>query len=243
MSGLQMIECHLDQTALLRFLRAQGLDDSRHGPDLGYGIHAWMKAAFGDLSPRTWRLLADRKRPVRVLGYGQAPAEALIGRLRDFGEPGVQAVCPPEGIAGKAMPRWTAGRELGFELLCCPVGRKAGQKTEKDLFLLKADHVPGDEPLVRATIYSDWARARLETDGAAQVDRLWLDGFRRVRLQRKRQAPPGERAICNLERPEAVMAGMLRIGDSHAFERLLARGVGRHRAFGYGMLLLRPPAR
>jgi CRISPR system Cascade subunit CasE len=26
-----------------------------------------------------------------------------------------------------------------------------------------------------------------------------------------------------------------------AFRALLARGVGRHRAFGFGMLLLRPP--
>lgn len=242
MSGLQMIECHLDQTALLRFLRAQGLDDPRHGPDLGYGVHAWLKAAFGDLAPRPWRLLADRKRPARMLGYGQAQAEALIGRLRDFGEPAVQAVCPSEGITGKPMPRWTPGRELGFELLCCPVGRKAGQKTEKDLFLLKADHVP-DEQLERAAVYGNWARERLETDGAAQVERLWLDGFRRVRQQRKRQVSPMERAVCHLERPEAVMAGVLRVGDPHAFEHLLARGVGRHRAFGYGMLLLKPPGR
>jgi CRISPR system Cascade subunit CasE len=242
MSRLQMIECHLDQTALLRFLRAQGLDDPRHGPDLGYGVHAWLKAAFGDLVPRPWRLLADRNRPARVLGYGAAPAEALIESLRGFGEPAVQAVCPPEGIAGKAMPHWKAGRELGFELLCCPVGRKAGQKTEKDLFLLKADHAPG-ERLDRAAIYGDWARERLEAGGAAQVERLWLGGFRRVRQQRKGQALPGERTVRHLERPEAVMAGVLRVRDPQAFERLLARGVGRHRAFGYGMLLLKPPGR
>ncbi len=240
MSKLQMIECLLDETALLRFLRAQGLDDPHHGPDLGYGIHAWLKAAFGDLAPRLWRLLADRKRPARVLGYSEVPAEAMIGRLRDFAEPSVQAVCPPEGITGKTMPRWTVGRELGFELLCCPVGRKAGQTTEKDLFLLKADHAHG-ERLDRAAIYCDWARGRLETDGAAQIERLWLNGFRRVRQQRKRQASPGERTVHHLERPEAVMAGVLRVSDPGAFERLLTRGVGRHRAFGYGMLLLKPP--
>lgn len=242
MNGLQMIECHLDQMALLRFLRTQGLDDPRHGPDLGYGIHAWLKAAFGDLAPRPWRLLADRKRPARVLGYGEAPAKALIGWLREFGEPAVQAVCPAEGITGKTMPHWTAGRELGFELLCCPVGRKSRQKTEKDLFLLKADHASGEQ-LDRAAIYGDWVRERLDSDGAAQVERIWLDGFRQVRQQRKRQAPQGERSVCRLDRPEAVMAGVLRVGDPQAFERLLARGVGRHRAFGYGMLLLKPPGR
>ena len=240
MSGLQMIECHLDQTALLRFLCGQGLNDPRHGPDLGYGVHAWLKAAFGELAPRPWRLLCDRRRPLRVLGYGGLPAEALIERLCDFGEPMVQAVCPPEAIAGKTVPRWPSGRELGFELLCCPVGRKAGQKTEKDLFLLKADHDPGKR-LDRATIYIDWVQERLQAQGAVQVVQLWLDGFRRVGQQRKQQAPRGERKVCRLERPEAIMAGVLRIGDPHAFERLLALGVGRHRAFGYGMLLLKRP--
>jgi CRISPR system Cascade subunit CasE len=38
------------------------------------------------------------------------------------------------------------------------------------------------------------------------------------------------------------MEGTIEILDSAAFVRLLARGVGRHAAFGYGMLLLRPGA-
>lgn len=244
MSGLHMIEHHIDQTALLRFMSAQGLDDARHGPDFGYGIHAWLKTAFGNLAPRPWRLLADRKRPPRMLAYSRAPAEALVERLHAFAEPAAQAVCPPENIAGKAMPHWTADRKLGFELLCCPVGRKARQKTEKDIFLLKADHAaPEDEPLDRAGIYGDWARERLQRDGATQVERIALQGYRRVGQQRKRQAPPGQRAVARLERPEAVMSGVLRVGDPQAFERLLARGVGRHCAFGYGMLLLKPPER
>jgi CRISPR system Cascade subunit CasE len=32
------------------------------------------------------------------------------------------------------------------------------------------------------------------------------------------------------------------VADPAAFAQLLARGVGRHRAFGLGMLLLRPSA-
>ena len=39
------------------------------------------------------------------------------------------------------------------------------------------------------------------------------------------------------------MRGILTITDPIAFAELLKRGVGRHRAYGYGMLLLRPPAR
>ena len=40
--------------------------------------------------------------------------------------------------------------------------------------------------------------------------------------------------------PDATLQGTLAVVDSGAFQALLARGVGRHRAFGFGMLLLRP---
>lgn len=243
MSGLHMIECLLDQTALLRFLRAQGLDDPRRGPDFSYGVHAWLKAAFAELAPHPWRLLADRKRPPRILAYSRVPEQDLVNHLITFADPTAQAVCRPDDIAGKPMPRWTAGRELGFEMICCPVGRKSRQKTEKDVFLLKADHAQPDERCDRATVYVEWARARLEATNAVEVGRIGLLGFRRVHQLRKRQAAPGQRATSHLERPEALIGGSLRIVDPEAFERLLARGVGRHRAFGYGMLLLKPPAR
>ncbi len=36
------------------------------------------------------------------------------------------------------------------------------------------------------------------------------------------------------------MTGTLAVDDPVAFRRLLGRGVGRHVAFGYGMLLLKP---
>ena len=42
------------------------------------------------------------------------------------------------------------------------------------------------------------------------------------------------------EGPDALMRGTLEITDGSAFTKLLAGGIGRHRAYGYGMLLLRP---
>jgi CRISPR system Cascade subunit CasE len=34
------------------------------------------------------------------------------------------------------------------------------------------------------------------------------------------------------------MAGVVTVTDAEAFERLLAHGVGRHAAFGYGMMMV-----
>jgi CRISPR system Cascade subunit CasE len=39
------------------------------------------------------------------------------------------------------------------------------------------------------------------------------------------------------------VVGALEVRNSEAFANLLARGVGRHVAFGFGMLLMRPLGR
>ena len=57
--------------------------------------------------------------------------------------------------------------------------------------------------------------------------------FRRTRALRKRHARYSEG-------PDVVMRGVLTVTDPDAFSNLLAHGIGRHRAYGYGMLLLRP---
>jgi CRISPR system Cascade subunit CasE len=48
------------------------------------------------------------------------------------------------------------------------------------------------------------------------------------------------RKLHAIEGPDVTFAGTLLVADSAAFAALLARGVGRHTTFGYGMLLLKP---
>ena len=53
-----------------------------------------------------------------------------------------------------------------------------------------------------------------------------------------------ENQIANTPRtivgPDVVLKGRLQVDDSDAFTQLLRRGIGRHRAFGFGMVLLKP---
>ncbi len=60
----------------------------------------------------------------------------------------------------------------------------------------------------------------------------------------RRSAPQAEGARLKhtVQGPDAVFTGLLQVRDSAAFAALLARGIGRHRAFGFGMLLLKPAA-
>ena len=45
---------------------------------------------------------------------------------------------------------------------------------------------------------------------------------------------------CHSVGPDATLQGALRVTGGNAFANLLARGIGRHQSYGYGMLLLRP---
>lgn len=233
-----MVELQLDLPALLRFLRGQGLDRWASDDDLGYGLHAWLATAFGDMAPRPWRLFHGRGRPVRVLGYAPHEAADLERRLHEFADPAVVAVCLQGGIASRPMPGWREGRRLAFEVQVCPVGRKSRSGVEKDVFLIRADHESG--PLDRESIYRDWIRDQLERDDAVTVDAVRLAGFRLVRVTRRLQGSPGGRKGKVLIRPRALFRGVLTVRDPVAFDGILARGIGRHRAFGYGMILLRP---
>lgn len=237
-----MAELKIDIPALLRFIHQQGHETGRHDEDLGYGVHAWLAAAFGQKTIKPWRLLHDKRRPPRILGYTHEDAKALQRRLNEFAEPSVYAVCPnPDlGIATRRMPKWDSGRRLGFEVQCCPVGRKSGSGIEKDIFLIHADAADGTELLNREAVYCEWIRERLERNDACSVTKVSLAGFRLVSQSRQTQTDRGSRQKRRLIRPLALIHGELIVNNVDSFEALLAHGIGRHLSFGYGMLLLRP---
>ena len=140
---------------------------------------------------------------------------------------------------------WTAGQRLGFDLLARPVRRLNAplegfaKGAEIDVFLAHIlHHYPGSaqdsHEHSREAIYLDWLAERLA--GCATLERAAtrLTGFRRRRVARGGAGPEG---------PEATFHGTFEIQDPTQFAAMLARGVGRHRAYGYGMVLLRAPNR
>jgi CRISPR system Cascade subunit CasE len=58
-----------------------------------------------------------------------------------------------------------------------------------------------------------------------------MSSFSRSRVARTGNSPEG---------PDAILRGELVIRDPAEFAKVLAKGVGRHKAYGCGMLLLRP---
>lgn len=235
-----MIDLPLDAARLMRFAHRQGHGQSA-GEDFGYAAHAWLAATLGDQAPKPFRLLENRQ-GLRMLGYAGQPIEALTEHARIFAEPDALSVCAWADAAGKAMPdRWQPGRRLGFELRACPVSRA---ERERDVYLVAVSRADaaGTQPPSRPQVYAEWLGRQLTREGAARVAPNGIDliGFQRVRSQRLDHGSGGSRHR-SIERPDALFAGELTIDDPDVFGRLLTRGIGRHRAFGFGMLLLRPP--
>jgi CRISPR system Cascade subunit CasE len=240
-----MIDLPLDGAALTRFAWRRGHAGSRNSSDddFGYAAHAWLAAALGEQTPRPFRLMEGRA-GLRLLGYAAANAASLAQHARDFALPDTLAVCDWSAAASKEMPAtWSVGRRLGFEVRACPIIR--GER-ERDAYLVEVDQAKaaGRQPASRTQVYARWLQGQLERDGAAQAvaETLNLIGFRRVRALRQSHSGQGQRHQ-SVERPDALMTGQLLVSEPDAFVRLLARGIGRHRAFGFGMLLLRPPGR
>jgi CRISPR system Cascade subunit CasE len=243
MNQLYMLELKFDVASLYRFLHTQGLPDGEDDAALSYGIHAWLSTAFGELAPVPWRLLMDKHRPPRILGYTHHAADSFQQRLTDFAEPGVFQVCPEPQvmIASRVMPTWQVKRKIGFQTLVCPIGRKSRSGVEKDLFLIHADAQDSNTQLDREKIYCEWVKQKFN-DFSVTVDKIRLSGFRLVKQKRKTQATTKNRAFHRIIRPSALLEGVITIKDPAKFNLFLKRGIGRHRSFGFGMILLRPPS-
>jgi CRISPR system Cascade subunit CasE len=226
---IHMLELRLDAPALIRFAQEHDVNRNRD-EDLGYATHAWLKALFQELSPKPFRLIMGRN--PRLLGYSPMPGETLLEQAQTFSNPLALGVTQINDLRhAKAMPQeWRTGRRLGFEVMTCPTSRKNGH--EKDFYHHRMERLmEGETAPSREQVYRDWLADQFGE--AALLEQTKLDQFSFVSHYRRGMKK-------KLDRPQALLKGVLNVTDSTAFNRLLARGAGRHRAFGYGMLLLKP---
>lgn len=252
--SLHLVRIGIDPQALAIFAAERRLSDD----DAGYALHAALAARFGEAAPRPFRYLPDHARGPHLLGYhGDAaaltdasalpPADALLADL--FTAPQVQA-----------MPEvWREGVRYGFDMRVRPVVRfgktvRAARAERADAWQRQAGEIDayvracervaaeGGDPgsVDREAVYTQWLAKRLE--GAATLEQATLRAFHRSRTRRSTHDTRGARTR-SVEGPDAVMTGTLTVSDPQGFARLLASGVGRHAAFGYGMMLLSPPGR
>ena len=228
------------EVVLREFRRWMGI---KRLQDTDHAMHSLLTESFGELAPRPFRLIMPRGQSRGVLyGYARVEDNALREATGAYADPSQVRILPPDRIASKPMPSvWQAGKRLGFETRIRPIVRRSRNADchagkECDAFVLEATrYTQGEMPRSREAAYADWLSGQFERRGGAQLDdgQTRLMSFQRTRAVRQRHAR-------HSEGPDALMRGILTITDPDAFSNLLAHGIGRHRAYGYGMLLLRP---
>lgn len=240
---IHLVKVPLRPDKLVRAARARQLP--LRDVDEGYLCHCILRELWQAMAPTPF-VLSERGRVVELWGYSAADAERLVDHARAFGDPSVLSVIHVlDGIASKPMPRFRAGRRLGFLLRACPIVRLAQARNghaagaEVDVFLARC-FAAGDEPVSRDVVYRDWLAAQINRD----ITGVTLKGARVVALSRRRlfrRTQGTERRGGRLERPDVRFEGELVVADGDRFNAWLAHGVGRHRAFGFGAVILAPP--
>jgi len=236
MKMLQLALSDLDS-----FVRRRSLD----GESKGYVMHSVLTELFGEEAPPVFE-----SRGHSVLAYSEHSLQELRSVAELKAPPRLYRQCVWGDCASKPMPSVPAGVDVGFEVTCVPTVRKASdgvgenfdgerrewyEGQELDAFLSEAWKQGEGADVGREEVYRDWLSGRLDR-GGADLDEMSLSDFR-VQKMTRRNHGSGFRTIT---RPVATLAGRLTVTGGDAFGDLLLSGVGRHTAFGCGMLKLEP---
>ncbi|WP_313316090.1 type I-E CRISPR-associated protein Cas6/Cse3/CasE [Pulveribacter sp.] len=250
---LHLLHLQPDARLLAAWMARHQARHTRQSTDLGDALHGLLRAALGTHAPQPFRYLDEHR---GLLAYTGLESQAFEAHVASADPLAAQALglCLADGRQGyrlRPFPnQWAPGHELNFDVRVRPTVR--GAKGEQDAFLHAVAQAGGPQgaPLQREAVYAEWLRQHLSArqgaerqpwQGAVELLDVRLRGFARSNVLRRTQAQAGqEREGKAVEGPDAVLTGRLRVADTAAFAHLLARGVGRHRSFGFGMLLLQP---
>ena len=222
--------------------RWQGL---RSLPDTDQAMHILLTEGFGqDAAPRPYRLhLTAAQRYGEFYGYSPRPAAELKEALQIFANPRQQLALDPDSLESKALPaQWRPGRQLAFALRACPTVRSAGRENsigpaqyEYDLYRWTLSRLPKGQPApTRNQVYCQWLERKIADHGGLELQEAHVANYVPITAYRKTNSKPREL-------PSVSFQGLLTINDSDQFNALLEQGLGRHKAYGFGMLQIRPP--
>ncbi len=212
----------------------RGLSD-RRGFDPHNAMHVLLSALFGKGAFQPYRLFQPETGPWSVYGHSARSAEELAETARLVGAPDLLDVVDLDQIRGKPLPEAVPeGRRIGFDVRLFPVMRRGDGRVRDAFAALRERQAQGGAeadpaPLTRERVYRDWFAERIS--GGAELETFRISAFSMPRMVRSGKGFIG---------PDLVAQGTLLVTGPDKFRSLLHEGVGRARAYGFGLLLLRP---
>lgn len=234
--------------------------------DEGYLVHCALSELFGPRSsdpnaspagmcPALFSVRTDADPPYshKIWAYSQYDTDALYAQAERIAPPETFAACHWDRFVQKTMPTlWQSETKFAYSVRVCPTVRyhdeeKSRQK-EKKSTVFEADAFmractlateAGQDLPIRAQVYADWLRKRMGDAAFLPPASVRMTGFQVAQFVRQGQSKDFSRKMRSIAYPVAQLEGELIIKDNQAFAHLLETGIGRHTAFGFGMLLLR----
>jgi CRISPR system Cascade subunit CasE len=228
--AINMVQISVDSRKLTKW----ALERRLNAEDTGYVVHALMCDAYGDLRPQPFTV-EEKMGVVKVLGYMSCSDVDLKKTMEETAEPEVAACIL--SVVSKTMPsHWTKGQRFRFRLRVAPTrqGRhKDGGRFEKDALSFETGGSSRQESYIK------WLTQKFEN--AATIEDCEMTAFRIMKACRRAIiSETGKRPAVATFLPDAQFEGTLRVDSDADFVKLLRTGIGRHKAFGFGALMLRP---
>ena len=244
----QLVRMPVAMAELGRWAAQRGGLWSHNNLDVGRALHHLLGESFPTGALRPFRLFVPSgQQRGHLYAYTATSEAALRSCFRACASPEAADILEMQALAIRPLPTsWQAGARYGFDVRLRPVVRLAKDITtplavwkrhaEVDAWLARRLRRPDAAPIAlpsRDEVYLDWL-ANLVAPAAS----LERNGTRIAQLHHRDIV----RGRTTRKGVDIVVHGTFAVRDSDAFSRILARGIGRHRAYGYGMVLLRPAA-
>jgi CRISPR system Cascade subunit CasE len=243
-SSPYMYRLRINVPGMVKLCNARGVHLER--ADRGYMAHVAISEVFGDMTPSVFSVRSEDRNGLTVLAYGERPLEEVRMQASMFAAPEAYNVLNWAESAEKPMPQaWPEGMRLRFEVRASPVVRvgrnnaRFAEGAEVDVFDVRCAEAGPEVALVREDIYADWVSKQMLYRADAHVESVQKMQVRVDDLYRRGGTGRG-RPGWVLRRPVIEAEGILTTGSPEGTQRLIMRGVGRHRTFGLGMVLLLP---
>jgi len=240
---IHLVKVPLRAHKLVAFARSRGLPVREF--DEGYVAHAVMRELWQERAPAPFALRGQGG-VLEAWGYAPVDASALAQGVHASRDPAIAGTLGRiEDIESREVPRIGPGRPIGFVVRACPVVRLASARNghragaEVDAFLARCFTVEKGVSLSREAVYREWLeRALSRPETGVRARRVGVAAMSRIRLLRRTHG--ASRATRTVERPDVTFEGEAVVEDADLLLKYLAHGVGRHRAFGFGALMLTP---
>ena len=242
--SLNMIQVPVDSVMLHHWAQTRGFTD------LDHATHCLLTETFQDKAPRPYRMmLAANTKRANLLGYTQHSAQEISEAAKQHATQLVRRVINCNDIQEKPVPSdWQEGESLAFQVRLCPSRRAIKNKpdytrlantanppNEQDAYLYHLNICTENQltPKSGQEVYVEWLHERIAKQSGATLntDSCQLRSYNKLQAQRKTNGP-----LYLLS--EAVIAGSMTVTDPEWFQKILANGVGRHKAYGFGMIML-----